>query len=105
MRTVSPASPTSSVSSGGQASEFEAERPQSLARVRIIGLRIGLGLLHAVEKQSALAGHIVAGGKTEYRLPALLDRGDRRDAACADHRGVHIGRGMQRIHGHVRSLE
>ncbi len=70
-----PAGGASSVSSGGrQAGEFEAERTQALARARIIGLRIGLSLLHAVEKQPALAGHIVAGGKMEYRLPALLHR-------------------------------
>jgi site-specific DNA recombinase len=100
-----PASRALPVPSGGQAGQFEAERTQSLARARLIGLRIGLNLLHAVEKQPALAGHIVAGGKMEYRLPALLHRRDRRDAAFAHHRGVHIGRGMQRIHGHARSLE
>src|ERR1035437_1099359 len=45
-RKIKPAS----VSSGGQAREFEAERAQSLAGGLIIGLRVGLRLLHAIEE-------------------------------------------------------
>src|ERR1700676_2431189 len=65
------------------ARQFEAQRPQTLARGRVIGLRIGFHLVHSVEEQAALAGDVVTGHQMQDRIATLLDRRHRRDAAGA----------------------
>src|ERR1700730_17986830 len=82
--------------SGRKTREFEAKRAQSFAGGLVIGLWIGLRWLYAVEEWPALGRNIVASRKIQDSVAALLHRADRCNAAFAHHRGIHIGRRMQR---------
>ena len=57
-----------------QPGQLKTEPAQPLARGGVIGLWIGLRLVHAVEEQPALARDVVANGEMQDRLAALLDR-------------------------------
>jgi hypothetical protein len=84
---------------GGYAGQFEAQRPQLLPGLRIIGLGVGARLALAVEIEPALALELRRLRKLENRVGALFDAADRRDARLTHHGGVHIGRRMQRVDG------
>ena len=85
--------------------ELQAERAQPAARLGVVGLRVGARFVQHVEVEAAPALEPGRDGELQDRLGAVLDLAHRRDAGLAHHGRVHVGRGMQRVGDHARSLE
>src|SRR5258708_31514606 len=71
-----------------------AERAQLLARLGVVGLRVGAGLVHDVEVEAAPALELGRDGELQDRLGAGFDLAQGRHARLAHHGGVHVGRRM-----------
>src|SRR5580698_1976487 len=85
--------------------EIEAKGTQALASVFVVGLAVSARLLHPVEIEAASARKRGPIDELQNGLPALLHGADRLDAAQANHRRVHIGRGTQAIDRDLLSRE